>query len=118
MKHDVKILELTSDATSIAVVDPGIVFVDPGDTIDFWNQTKNPARLTISADHVLVDVPSMVPKPIAVGGPTTFTVEPRPPVGTHEYVLAVTLSNDRQVFAIGASTPKIIIRSMTEVVKS
>lgn len=117
MKHDVKILELTSGTTSIAVVDPGIVLVDFRDTIQFYNQSTGNAIVLIAESGVLDPLQSGQGEsidPRSASG--AFTVVATS--GIHEYQVLVTLSNGKRVFAIGASTPKIIIRSMTEVLKS
>ena len=113
MKHDVKILELKADSTSLAVADPGIVIAVAGDLIEFTNLTGDDATLFIAEDGVLETVQPSVGTILRRGEHQPYGVLPFP--GTHEYQVRVTLSNRRQVFAIGASTPRIIIRSATEV---
>lgn len=107
----VYILELPSGTSAMA--DPGTIEVDRGDTIEFENQTSNDATLFIAEDNVLVDVTPLkgvsLPRSVTSGFPVSSTAAD----GIHEYQVLVTLRNRRQVYAIGASTPRIIIRSST-----
>lgn len=102
-----------------AVVDPGVLEVAPGDTIDFYNRTASPATLLIAEDRVLTDVQSGQGVPINPssirGGATSFTVDAGASVGVYEYEVLVTLRSGKKAYAVGESTPRIIIRSTTEV---
>lgn len=108
-QHVVTISFFTSG--SHALVDRPILTVSSQDTIEFQNSTTGPAELWFADDDVLDGLPPM-PKEIAAGGRQTFRViaEPSDDCAVYEYVVRVTLDNRRRVFAVGASTPKIIIR--------
>jgi hypothetical protein len=114
-KYDVVIIELLE--SEYALVDPGARVVAPGDTIEFRNTTAHDALLLIAEDNVLGGVSAGVGvpiSPVSVRNPLrAFPVVARS--GTHEYQMLVRLSNGRQVYAIGASTPRIIIRPSSEV---
>jgi len=113
----VKILELRSGATAIAAVDPGIITVDPLDTIEYVNETLQDAILLIAQAGILVGVNPGQGVPISPcrgGAGRRFTVDGAAASGTYEYQMLVTLGSGKRMFAIGASTPRIIIRPMTE----
>jgi len=106
--HVVRILELASG--SHAVVDPGIVWVDGGDTVEFQNDTAFQVKLLVAEGGVLDGVQSMQGKTINTGVSRGFMVLDALPE-VYEYVVAVKLRKGSRVFALGSSTPKIIIRS-------
>ena len=113
-RHDVFIIELLG--SGYALVDPGTLEVAAGDTIEFRNQTTNDALLLMAQNGVLDGVNSGVGVPIS---PASSGRPVRPflvvgPDGTYEYQMLVTLINRRQVYAVGSSTPRIIIRSTRE----
>jgi plastocyanin len=111
-RHQVKIVELKS--VSRAVVNPGILEVCTGDTVEFHNQTAHQTHL-LFADRGLFDG-NAPPNSNAIktGMRRAFKVVCTTP-GIYEYVVAVTLSDGKGAFAIGASTPRIIIRSSSGV---
>lgn len=111
--HGVIIYELPTGTA--AILEPGLLEVRPGDTVEYSNRTGTVARLVVAEDGLLARVPSMVPQDIASGMTRNFTVDPGAVPGTHEYQIAVTLGSGKKVFAIGASTPRIIIRSSSDV---
>ena len=94
-----------------AILEPGIVDAYPGGSIIFRNQTKNAAQLVVAQAGIFARVPPMVPLTIDAAGDIEFTVDPDAEAGTYQYQVVVTLENGKRVFAIGASTPRIIIRS-------
>jgi hypothetical protein len=114
-RHDVFIIELLGGGYALA--DPGTLPVATGDTIEFRNQTTNDALLLIAEDSVLDGVSAGVGVPISPTGSRSpiraFRVVARD--GTHEYQMLVRLSSGRQVYAVGSSTPRIIIRPTSEV---
>ncbi len=97
----------------VAVVAPGIRKASTGDTITFVNKTGGPVKISTADNHVLKGVDGLTPKPIATGKRRKFTVEATK--GTHElsvhYKYKDKTKNNRlrTGFAIGASSPKIII---------
>jgi hypothetical protein len=94
-----------------AILEPGIVDAYPSDSIVFRNQTRNAAQLVVAQAGIFARVPAMDPQTIDAGGDSEFTVDPNAEVGTYQYQVVVTLESGKRVFAIGASTPRIIIRS-------
>jgi len=109
--HVVKVFELASGTH--AVVDPGILWAAAGDTVEFHNDTAFQAKLLVAEGGVLDGVQSMQGKTVNRGGVRGFTVLAAPS-GVYEYVVAVKLRKGSHVFAIGASTPKIIIRGSSD----
>jgi plastocyanin len=107
----VKVCELASGTH--AVVDPGILWAAPGDTVEFHNDTAFQAKVLVAEGGVLDGVQSMQGKTINTGVSRSFVVLSAPP-GVYEYVVAVKLRKGGRVFALGASTPKIIIRSSSD----
>ncbi len=105
--HSVKIQELQSGGHS--VVDPGIVLAAAGDTIAFSNGTGYQVKLLFAEGGVLDGVQSMEGKVINADASRTFTVLAAPPE-IYEYVVSVKLKKGKRVFAVGSSTPKIIVR--------
>lgn len=109
----VYILELPSGAYAIA--DPGGLEVDRGEAIGFENQTANDAALFIAEENVLVEAHPLTGVLLPRGAVTPFTVASDAEPGAHEYQVLVTLRSGRRVFAVGSSTPRIIIRPPTQV---
>ena len=101
-------------ANDAAMVYPGTVYVNRGDSIDFYNKTGNKATLLVTG--VVLDgvVPYEVEN-ISTGGPHTYTVAQVAADGIHEYQVLVTLKSGAKVWAVGSSTPRIIIRPSSEV---
>lgn len=94
----------------LGAVIPGMTFVSPGEDVTFDNQTKHVAEIRLAEEDVLDCVQ---PLKIEPGASQTCRVT-APAVKVErivEYVVLVTLSSGKTVFAVGASTPKIIIRS-------
>lgn len=110
-KHVVKIGELASGTH--AVVDPGILWAAAGDTVEFHNGTAFQAKLLVAEGGLFDEVQSMQGKTINRDGLRSFTVLAARP-GVYEYVVAVKLRKGNHVFALGSSTPKIIIRSSSD----
>jgi hypothetical protein len=98
-----------------AMLDPGILEVYPGDMIEYQNQTAAAAQLVIAQAGIFKGVPSMEPQSIPGKGAGQFTVEDTARPGIYEYAVAVTLSTGVTVLAIGGSTPRIIIRSTSQI---
>jgi plastocyanin len=109
--HIVRISELPSGTH--AVVDPGIAWVAAGDTVEFHNATAYQAKLLVAEGGLLDGVQSMQGKTINQDGLRGFTVLDAPP-GVYEYVVSVKLRRGNRVFALGSSTPKIIIRPASD----
>jgi len=107
MIRNVHIIELESGFN--AVVDPGIRIVDPGDKIKIHNDTTFQVKLLFAEGGLLIGVGSMQGKTINSGEIREFTVGSVYP-DIYEYVVSVKLSGGKRVFAVGASTPKIIVR--------
>lgn len=97
-----------------AVLEPGILEAEHGDVIEFRNQTSSVAQLVVAQERILERVPPMVPQDIDGGRAIQRTVDATVEPNTYEYQVVVTLQNGKRVFAIGASTPKIIIRSSSD----
>ena len=111
LNHVVKVSELASGTH--AVVDPGILWVKAGDTVEFHNDTAFQAKLIVAEGGLLDGVQSMQGKTVNRGGLRGFTVLDSPP-DVYEYVVAVKLRKGNRVFALGSSTPKIIIRGSSD----
>lgn len=94
-----------------AIVEPGILEAYSGDSVVFRNQTRQPAQLVVAQAGIFARVPPMAPQDIDAGGDREFTVDPTAEAGTYQYQVVVRLASGKRVFAIGASTPRIIIRS-------
>jgi len=92
---------------------PGIRKVQTGDSIVFHNKTGGPVRISVAADKVLKGVKKLQPKLISEGRERQFEVEAVE--GTHELSIHYNYrdknkNNKRRTgFAIGASSPKIIV---------
>jgi hypothetical protein len=97
----------------VAVVAPGIRKVAQGDTITFYNKTGGPVRILTAGDNVLKGVGSLSPKLISTGKNRKFTVEASQ--GTHELAAHYKYKDKkkdnrvRSGFAVGASSPKIVV---------
>jgi len=97
----------------VAFAVPGIRKVEAGDFIEFQNRTGGPVRISVAADNVLKGVKKLQPKLIKTGGKKKFTVVATG--GTHELSLHYSYRDKkknnklRTGFAIGASSPKIIV---------
>jgi len=96
----------------VAFAVPGVRKVANGDTIVFHNRTGGPVKISVAADKVLKGVKALEPKLVNNGKKRSFLVEAQD--GTHE--LSVHYSywdkqkkKRRTGFAVGASSPKIII---------
>jgi plastocyanin len=98
-----------------ARVDPPILQVGAGDQVQFKQDTGSDAIIAFASGGVLVGVGSMEKQKLESNKPRTFTVSGHAGAGVHEYVVCVVLDqqNHRHAFAVGASTPKIIIRPTT-----
>ncbi|PWB76526.1 MAG: hypothetical protein C3F15_05230 [Holophagae bacterium] len=97
-----------------AMVYPGTVYVNRGDSIDFYNKTRPNATLLVT-EVVLDGVVPYEVVGISTGGPHTYTVAQVAADGSHEYQVLVTLKNGAKVWAVGSSTPRIIIRPTSEI---
>jgi plastocyanin len=109
--HVAKVFELASGTH--AVVDPGILWATAGDTVEFHNDTAYQVKLLVAEGGLLDGVQSMQGKTINRGEVRGFTVLAAPS-GVYEYIVVVKLRKGNHVFALGSSTPKIIIRSSSE----
>ena len=102
-----------------AAVNPGVLEVVPGDEIDFYNRTSSDATLWLAQDRVLAGVSSgqlvILSPSVTRGLPTHFTVDTAASVGVYEYQVLVTLRSGKKVFAVGESTPRIIIRPSSQI---
>ena len=110
MKHNVYI----GKTKSHAYVDPGIVVVRPGDTVTFKNKTGAEVKLLFGEDDLLVGVKELQVKEIKANDPgkistREFRVKQNTKDDIYEYVATVKINN-RRIFAVGSSTPKIIVR--------
>jgi len=101
----------------VAFAVPGIRKVQTGDSIVFHNKTGGPVRISVAADKVLKGLKKLQPKLIKTGGKKKVKVVAIE--GTHELSIHYSY-RDRQKnnklrtgFAIGASSPKIIIEPPT-----
>lgn len=97
----------------VAFAVPGIRKVATGDSITFHNKTGGPVRISIAGDNVLKGVKKLQPKLINNGKKKEFEVQATE--GTHELSLHYSYRDKkknnklRTGFAIGASSPKIIV---------
>jgi len=96
----------------VAFVVPGIRKVRTGDTIIFHNKIGGPAKISVAADKVLKGVKPLKPQLIQNGKKRAFEVVAES--GTHEFSVHYSYWDKRKKrrrtgFAIGASSPKIII---------
>ena len=97
----------------VAFAVPGIRKVQTGDSITFHNKTGGPVRVSVAADKVFKGVKKLQPKLINKGTKKEFEVEAID--GTHELSVHYSYqdkkkNNKRRTgFAIGASSPKIIV---------
>jgi plastocyanin len=104
----------------VAFAVPGIRKAAPGDTITFVNNTGGTVRLSAAGSNVLKGIKRLQPVQINKGKKKTFTVLPKS--GTHELSIHYNYTDEnkrrRTGFAIGASSPKIVIVPPVTVVKS
>jgi hypothetical protein len=96
----------------VAFAVPGIRKACKGDIIKFDNQTGGPITVTLAADKVFKGVGKLGQKRINTGKTQKFTVDADS--GTHELSIHyryfdTTKKKWRTGFAIGASSPKIVI---------
>jgi hypothetical protein len=96
----------------VAFAVPGIRKVREGDTVIFHNRTGGPVNISVAADKVLKGVKPLKPKLIQNGKKRAFEVVADS--GTHEFSVHYSYWDKRKKrrrtgFAIGASSPKIII---------
>ena len=97
----------------VAFAVPGIRKAATGDSITFENNTGGPIQLSTAAENVLEGIGMLHPETIDIGGSMTCKVEA--PLGTYElsvhYSYPDKTKNNklRTGFAIGASSPKIIV---------
>jgi hypothetical protein len=96
----------------VAFAVPGIRKVATGDSIIFHNKTGGPVKISVAADNVLQGVKKLTPKLVNNGMKREFKVVAAE--GTHELSVHYsyydkTKKRTRTGFAIGASSPKIII---------
>lgn len=96
----------------VAFAVPGIRKACKGDTIEFDNQTGGPITVALAADNVFEGVERLSPKRINTGRKRKFKVDADS--GTHELSIHyryfdTTKKKWRTGFAIGASSPKIVI---------
>lgn len=91
---------------------PGIRKVQHGDLIVFDNQSGGQVTVTVAANTVLEGAAKLSHKQINKGKKRTFKVAAES--GTHEFSIHSTSYDEEEAktrtgFAIGASSPKIII---------
>ena len=97
----------------VAFAVPGIRKVFTHDSIIFHNKTGGPVRISVAADKVLKGVKKLTPKLVSNGKKKKFEVEATE--GTHEISVHYSYKDKKKKnklrtgFAIGASSPKIII---------
>ena len=96
----------------VAFAVPGIRRVRTGDTIIFHNKTGGPVKISMAADKVLKGAKPLKPMLINNGKKRSFEVVAIE--GTHEFSVHYSYWDKRKKkrrtgFAIGASSPKIII---------
>ncbi len=96
----------------VAFAVPGIRRVRTGDTISFHNKTGGPVKISMAADKVLKGAKPLKPMLINKGQKRPFEVVATD--GTHEFSVHYSYLDKqkkkrRTGFAIGASSPKIII---------
>ena len=102
----------------VAFAVPGIRRVRTGDTINFHNKTGGPVKISMAADNVLKGTKTLKPlkllKPMLINQGQKKAFEVMATDGTHEFsvhynYLDKQKKKRRTGFAIGASSPKIII---------
>ena len=96
----------------VAFAVPGIRRVITGDSIIFHNRTGGPVKISLAADKVLQGVKKLTPKLINHGKKRKFKVVA--PEGTYEISAHYSYQDKKKKklrtgFAIGASSPKIIV---------
>jgi hypothetical protein len=97
----------------VAFAVPGIRKVLTGDSIVFHNKTSGPVKISVAANNVLQGVKRLTPKLISSGKKRKFKVTA--PDGTHEFSVHYSYRDKkknnrlRTGFAIGASSPKIVV---------
>jgi len=97
----------------VAFAVPGVRKVSTGDSIIFHNKTGGPVKVSMAANNVLQGVERLAPKLINNGKKRKFKVVATE--GTHEISVHYSYRDKkknnrlRTGFAIGASSPKIII---------
>jgi len=97
----------------VAFAVPGIRKVATGDSITFHNKTGGPIKISPAANNVLKGAKQLKPELIRTGKKKTFEISA--PVGTYEYSVHYSYRDKkknnklRTGFAIGASSPKIIV---------
>jgi len=96
----------------VAFAVPGIRKACKGDIIEFDNQTGGPITVTLAADKVFKGFGKLSQNRINTGSKRQFTVEADS--GTHELSIHYRYYDTvkrrwRTGFAIGASSPKIVI---------
>jgi hypothetical protein len=99
----------------VAFAVPGVRKVVTGDFIVFHNKTGGPVRISVAADDVLTSAKKLKPMLISNGKKRKFKV--KAVAGTHELSIHYSYWEMRKKeryklrtgFAIGASSPKIIV---------
>ena len=97
----------------VAFAVPGIRKACTGDFIVYYNKTGGPVKISVAADNVLKGVKKLTPKLISHGKKRKFEVVA--PDGTHEISVHYSYKDKkknnklRTGFAIGASSPKILV---------
>jgi len=97
----------------VAFAVPGIRLVTNGDSVVFHNKTGGPVKISIAANNVLEGVKKLTPKLLNNGKKREFKVVASE--GTHELSLHYSYRDKKKKnklrtgFAIGASSPKIIV---------
>jgi len=96
----------------VAFAVPGIRRVRTNDTIIFHNKTGGPIKISMAADGVLKGAKPLKPMLVRNGLKRAFVVVATD--GTHEFSVHYSYQDKRKKkrrtgFAIGASSPKIII---------
>jgi hypothetical protein len=95
----------------VAFAVPGIRKAAPGDTIIFHNKTGGPVRLSVAADNVLKGLKKLQPDLIRTKKSKKYKVLATR--GTHELSIHYSYKDKnnrlRTGFAIGGSSPKIVI---------
>ena len=113
-KPNPKTYTVTIEAIApVAFAVPGIRKASTGDFIIYHNKTGGPVKISVAADNVLHGVKKLTPKLISHGKKRKFKVVA--PEGTYEISAHYSYKDKkkdnklRTGFAIGASSPKIII---------
>ena len=97
----------------VAFAVPGIRKVRHGDSLKFRNNTKGPIKIRMAASRVLNGLTQSKTEEVAAGG-ISDPFEVVATSGTHEYSVHYEYEDrvakkTRRGFAIGASSPKIIV---------